>query len=209
MEACGAISIIPRKPELYCHQIFLEESLKKNLFILFMIVLVGGLFFVFNQPIPAGAQQEWVKAETAVDTWTFGVTSEGSAAYSQTAGRLITNVASFRANQGENEIYFIFPAAAEAKSVQAASVTILSREGTLPESASLTLKVVDLDGDWQQEASLPLDAMVILPGNWVDFTLSDLTGDLQIQPGQVLVAQLAFSAQGDLDIKAIFDIEVE
>jgi hypothetical protein len=187
----------------------LEVSLKKNIFILLMIVLNGGLFFVFNQPFHAEAQPTRFLSDSRVETWTFGVTSEGSAAYSETASRLITNVASFRANQGENEIYFIFPTSAETKTVQAASVNFLSRTGTTPNAATLSLAVVNLDGTWQHVVTQSLDALVITPGEWVDFTLSDVPADLLIAPGQTLVAHLTFSEQGDLDIKCIFDVEVD
>ncbi len=122
---------------------------------------------------------------------------------------MITNVASFRANQGENEIYFIFPAAAESKTVQAASVNFLSRTGTTPNAANLSLAVVNLDGTWHHAVTQSLDALVITPGDWVDFTLSDVATDLLIEPGQALVGHLIFSEPGDLDIKCIFDIEVE
>ena len=183
--------------------------MKKNIFILLLIVLIGGLFFVFNQPFHAEAQPTRFLSDSRVETWTFGVTSEGSAAYSETASRLITNVASFRANQGENEVYFIFPAPAETKTVQAGSVNFLSRSGTTPNTATLSLDVVNLDGTWQHTVTQSLDALVITSGDWVDFTLSDVPTDLVITPGQTLVAHLTFSEPGDLDIKCIFDIEVE
>ncbi len=66
---------------MYYSALYLEASLKKNGFIVLMIVLMGGLFFIFNQPFNADAQPTRLNSNFMTETWTFGITSEGSAAY--------------------------------------------------------------------------------------------------------------------------------
>ena len=171
-----------------------------------LIILLGGTV-LFTQTSAVTAMDARTKNTSGAETWNLGTTMEGSWQYADSAGRLVTNVASFRANQDVTDVYFVFPAAAEAKTVTAASVNLLSLSGTTPASALLTLEIYGVDGTLLQTITSDLDAKAMTPGVWNDFAIVDLNNS--ITAGNVLAAHLSFSGTSDLEIRCAFDIEVE
>ncbi len=183
--------------------------MKKSIPVFFAIVLIIGLFFIVNKTNQVEADSARAVGGENVETWVMGITSEGETQYSSLAGRIVTTVAGFRADRGVNEQYFVFPAPAELKVVNAASVNLISSNGSTPSGVFLTLEVHDLDGSLVHTVSDPIDVTLLSLNSWADFVLSQTAGDLEIQSGEVLVAHLSFAEAGDLDLQCIFDIEVE
>ena len=134
-----------------------------------------------------------------------------AASYATLAGRVAAQVAAFRSSElpGTEDKYFILPAPATAKSVHSARYYILSRGGSLPDTASLTLEVFNLDGTLQRTVSIgAVDLAAAGSGVWTAIPLSGQAADLTVQPGEFLAFRCAIAAGGDLDIRPMFEVEV-
>lgn len=187
----------------------MEFILRKSTVITIVFVIICGVLLIYK-PGQVVAHESRSVTPSTTETWVMGVTVEGSAAYAETAGRMVTNIASFRAAKG-TDMYYIFPASAEAKQVTEASFNIVSKEGSLPSSAEIKMEIVDMSGVVQHEASQTMDVLAPVVGTWVDFMLVDPIEDKTLEPGEVLVIHVIYpaNANADLDLKILFDIEVD
>lgn len=146
------------------------------------------------------------------EVWRLGFTFEGTADYATAIGRLASNVASFRSNRGVANIYFAFPPAASAKTVQAASVYIITRTGTYSGDATLALKVFSLAGVAQRTVSATsLDLETAATGAWTALTLSPTSADLALNAGEYLAFEMTLSVGSgdDLDVRPMFSVQVQ
>ncbi len=160
---------------------------------------------------PAG--QDISPAAVTGELWKLGITIEGGPpAYTRVIGQLAGAAAAFRSNRGA-DLYYVFPAPATQKTVQSARLYILDRTGTYSAgTAALTLEVFDFAGTSQRTVSAAsLDLQAAASGAWTVITLSGTTGDLQINPGEFLAFHLNLSggAAGDLDVRPVFEVEVQ
>ena len=148
---------------------------------------------------------------TTPEVWKLGFTSQGVSAYSAVIGRVASQVAAFRSAQG-TDIYYIFPAPASQKTVHKARFYILARTGSYGGTATLTLEILDYAGALQHSVSAAgVDMEAAAPGAWTDLTLSGTPADLEILPGEFLAFhfQLDGSSGGNLDVRPVFEVEVE
>jgi hypothetical protein len=146
------------------------------------------------------------------ESWRLGVTSEGSAAYNAIIGRAVGDVAVFRSNRGTANVYYIFPAPSTQRTVQAAKFYILSRSGTYSSDATLTLEILDYAGTVQHTVSATgINVQTAPTSTWTDVTLSGTPADLVIEPGEFLAFHFSLDSTpaGDLDVRPIFEVEVE
>jgi hypothetical protein len=161
------------------------------------------------EALPAQAQVE--AQATTPEFWKLGFTSEGASAYNAVIGRVASQVAAFRSNQ-DTDIFYIFPAPASQKTVQAARFYILDRTGSYGGTATLTLEILDYAGALQHSVSAAgVDMEAAAPGIWTDLTLSGTPADLQISPGEFLAFHFALSGAsgGSLDVRPVFEVEVQ
>jgi hypothetical protein len=163
-------------------------------------------------PEALSAQAQDVEAQaTTPEFWKLGFTSEGVSAYNTVIGRVTSQVAAFRSNQ-DTDIYYIFPAPASEKTVQAARFYILNRTGSYGGTATLTLEILDYAGALQHSVSAAgTDMEAAAPGTWTDLTLSGTPADLDILPGEFLAFHFALSGSsgGSLDVRPVFEVEVQ
>ena len=163
-------------------------------------------------PPPAAEATGWLApAFPFHEYWRLGFTSEGGAAYTAAIGRDVAGVAAFRSSRAGGDIYFIFPPSAETLEVRAIQANVLARSGAYSGTASLAFEVRALSGVLEHVVSAaPLDLEAAPAGEWAGVARSASPADLLIAPGQVLVARATFSegARDDLDVRAIFEIEV-
>lgn len=153
-----------------------------------------------------------VVAAAAPESWRLGVTSEIMSAYSAIIGRAASKVATFRSNRGTTDIYYVFPAPGAQRTVQAAKFHILSRTGAYPDSATLTLEILDYDGALRHTVNAAdVDVQAASPGVWTDITLSGVPADLEIMPGEFLAFHfnLDGAPAGDLNVHPIFEVQVQ
>jgi hypothetical protein len=149
---------------------------------------------------------------TPVETWKSGVTLEGDPGYANIEGRLLASSASFRSDRGVQDIYFAFPAAATARTVQLANFMIADRTGAYSGAATMTLEVLSFDGALQRTVSAQaVDLQTADLAQWAGLTISSNPDDLSIQPGEFLAVHfhLSDSPNGDLDVRPIFEIQVQ
>ena len=142
--------------------------------------------------------------------WRLGSTSEGVSSYDAVIGRLVSTAAAFRSDQA-TDIYYIFPAQARPNTVQAARFYILDRTGSYSGDATLMLETLDIAGGLQHSVSAAgTDLETAATDTWTDLTLSGLTADLEIRPGEFLAFhfQSSGSTGGSLDVHPVFEVEV-
>ncbi len=167
-----------------------------------------GLSALTAGPI-AAAEMAARRAQAAPQTevWRLGITLEGSAAYTNTAGRLATASAAVRGLQQHS--YFVFPAAADARTVASAHVNFLSRSGAPIDTVSATLVVVDYDGNILRALSAPISASAVPTGSWVTLPIT-VSGALTINPNEILAAHFDHGAAPDpnFDTRPAFEIVV-
>jgi hypothetical protein len=163
-------------------------------------------------PGPEALPAQDVEAQaTTPESWKLGFTSEGVSAYSAVIGRVASEVAAFRSNQA-TDIYYIFPAPASQKTVQAARFYILNRTGSYGGTATLTLEILDYASALQHTLSAAgADMGAAATGTWTDLTLSGTPTDLEIWPGEFLAFHFALSGPsgGSLDLRPVFEVEVQ
>jgi hypothetical protein len=153
-----------------------------------------------------------ITAAATSESWRLGVTSEGAAAYNAIIGRAVGDVAAFRSNRGTTDVYHIFPAPGTRRTVQAARFYILTRTGTYADAATLTLEILDYGGTVQHTVSAAgIDVTAAPTSTWTAITLSGTPADLEIAPGEFLAFHFSLSGApaGDLDVRPIFEVEVE
>ncbi len=141
----------------------------------------------------------------------LGITIEETSFYTTTLGRNATVAAAFRSDQATSDMYFVFPAPASEKTVQAASFNILDRSGSYAATASMTLQILDLAGNVQHTVSAaPIDLQTATPGVWTSVSLSGTPADLVISPGEFLAFHfnLSAGASEDLDVRPAFEVEI-
>ncbi len=181
-----------------------------------LVLLAAALLFVAAPGVAMVSAEKsaaipFSQSGTPSEFWKLGVTSQGSADYSAIAGRLAGEVAAFQSAEA-TDIYFVFPAPATTKTVRSARFYILSRSGSYAGDATMTLEIYDLAGSAQHLVSAsPVDMQAAATGAWTDVTLSGTAGDLEITPGEFLAFHFALSgaAGNDLDVRPIFEVEVE
>lgn len=134
-------------------------------------------------------------------------TSVGTPTYNTTLGRRISTVGTFRANRNVSDIYYLFPVATSASTVQAIQYHILSRTGTYhPADVNLSFAIYDNEG-WQQPISGNINLKAAETEQWL--SVADLA-TVTMAPGQFLAAQVSFEAgsAGDLDLRLQFEVDV-
>lgn len=145
------------------------------------------------------------------EVWRLGVTVEGSVGYDAVIGRVAAEAASFRSNRGVTDMYFIFPAPATQKTIQAARFYIVERSGSYSGTATMTLEILDFDGSVQHtasSASVNMGAAGV--GTWTNVALSGTSANLVISAGEYLAFhfQLSGAAGDSLDVRPVFEVEI-
>lgn len=164
-----------------------------------------------NMPVRAAAMPR-AASTSAPEVWRFGVTSEGDANYQAVIGRLVSASASFRSSRAVSDIYYLFSAAAQARTVQSAALNINSRTGTYTGTATIALEVRSYDGTLQRTLSTTaVDAQAAATGAWIDVPLVADSSAVVISPNEYLVFHFALGsgAGGNLDVRPIFEVVVE
>jgi hypothetical protein len=163
---------------------------------------------------PAAAQAKAARvaalAAAQSETWNLGITVEGAPAYNAVIGRLVSDVGAFRSARTA-QAATIFPAPANARTVQAASFYLLNRTGTYSGAATLSLVIYDYAGTPQHTVSATgVDLQTAPTGVWTPIALSGTPGDLVISPGEFLAFHFTLSdvAAGDLDVRPLFEVSV-
>jgi hypothetical protein len=179
-----------------------------------LVACIAALFIAMittNAPGQAAAMPR-AASTAASEVWRFGVTSEGDASYQAVIGRLVSASASFRSNRAVSDIYYLFPAAAQARTVQSAALNINSRAGTYTGSATIALEVRSYDGTLQRTLSTTaVDAQAAATGTWIDVPLVADPGAVIVSPNEYLAFHFALDsgAGGSLDVRPIFEVVVE
>jgi hypothetical protein len=172
-----------------------------------MIVWIGALpAAAKNGPGRTGDESASLSAEN----WNMGITVEGAPTYNAVVGRLVSDVGVFRSARAA-QAATIFPAPASDKSVETASVYLLSRSGTYTGTVTLTLAVYDFSGTLKHKVNaVDIDLQSSPTGAWIPLTLSSVVTDVSIAPGEFLAFcyTLGSAAGGDLDIRPLFDVTV-
>jgi hypothetical protein len=164
-----------------------------------------------RQIVPSGATTTAPAPATLHETWRLGFTREGPPTYSAVIGRVAGGVAAFRSEQAA-DIYFIFPGPATQKTVQSASLYVLSGTGDYSGSATLALEVIGYDGTRQHTASAAaMDIKGSAAGAWTSVGLSGTAGDWVISPGEFLAFHFHLDGApgGNLDVRPMFEVEVQ
>jgi hypothetical protein len=146
------------------------------------------------------------------EVWQLGIASEGDPSYTSVIGRFVSANASFRSDRGVSDIYFILPAPASSRTVNAAAWNIVSRSGTYTGTASLTLEVRNSAGTLQRTVSAtPVDLESAATGAWTDMLLSNDPANLTIAAGEHLAFHFALDGApaGDLDVRPVFEVVVQ
>jgi hypothetical protein len=155
----------------------------------------------------------WAAPTAASESWRLGVTSEGAASYGAIVRRDISEVAAFRSDRGTGDIYYVFPAPSSQRTIAAARFNIVSRSGAYSGgTAALTLEIIDFGGTMQHTVSAAeIDVQSAATGVWTALGLSGNPADLEIAPGEFLAVHFALSGGpgGDLDVRPIFEVDVE
>jgi len=146
------------------------------------------------------------------EAWRYGVTVEGTLSYAALDGRLLSEVAAFRAFRNTH-IYFVFPAPATAKTVTGIRMNILSRSGGYAAgNAFLLLQIFNFAGTSQHTVSSAVVDMEVSPtGVWIPLGLSGTAANRVISPGEFLAFHfyLTAGATGDLDVRPIFEVVLQ
>lgn len=186
---------------------------KAALFLL--LLLLAAALAVQNYFVPTVIAQANRPAAASLATtaeyWKMGVTLENTRVYSAVAGRLLTESASFRSAKA-GDIYFVFPAAADERTIQSVRYLLLGRSGSYGAVSTLTLEIFDLDGNLLRTASAaPLNLTTPSLNTWGSLVLSANAANLTLHPGEFLAFHCNFSggAGGDLAIYPVFEIEVQ
>jgi hypothetical protein len=180
--------------------------------LLLLALAATALFVLPAAPGQAVAGRQQAGAAAPAEAWRLGVTSEGDASYTMVIGRLVDANASFRSNRGVDDIYYIFPAPASARTVKSAAWNIISRSGTYTSTASLALEVRNAGGVLQRTVSAaPVDLQTAATGAWATLALAASPASLVIGPGEHLVAHFALGGApaGDLDVRPVFEVVVQ
>jgi hypothetical protein len=141
----------------------------------------------------------------------MGVAVDGAPAYSGVVGRLVSNTGTFRSARAAQDT-FIFPAPASSRTVEAASVYLLDRNGTYaPGTATLSLVIYNFAGVVQHTVTAAdIDMQTASTGAWIELSLSANPDDLLISSGEFLGFhfRLSDAPGGDLDIHPLFEVSV-
>jgi hypothetical protein len=173
-----------------------------------LLILLALLFGFSGAPQRATAGGTPATAEA----WRLGISSEGNAAYTALIGRSAESIASFRSNRGVQDIYFIFPATAQTRTIQSVMLNIVSRTGSYANVANLTFEIRSADGTLQHTVSAsPLNLQAATTANWLTIALSANAANLTLAPGEHLVAHFNLTdvPGGDLDVRPLFEVVVQ
>jgi hypothetical protein len=180
-----------------------------------LLFLLGALALViWRTAWPAAAQARAARvavlAAAQPETWNLGITVEGAPTYDAVIGRLVSDVGAFRSARTA-EAVTIFPAPANARTVQAACFYLLSRTGGYSGAATLSLVIYDYAGTLQHTVSATgIDLQAVPTGVWTPIALSATPADLVISPGEFLAFRFTLSgaAGDDLDVRPLFEVSV-
>lgn len=173
----------------------------------FLVLLLGVLTL---GPSEAEAIKSLQTAPTA-ESWRLGVTSEGSAAYSNLIGRDVSEIAAFRSWRAKDS-YYLFPASGVRRTVQTARLLLITRTGAYDQAATLSLEILDYAGTVRHTVSATsVDLKTASVGTWTSLQLSATAANLQIDPGEVLAFHFSLGGDpaGDLDVRPIFEVDVQ
>ena len=117
-------------------------------------------------------------ASFSSENWNLGVTVEEAPTYTAVVGRLVSDVGSFRSARAA-QAATIFPAPASQKTIEAASVYLLSRSGSYSGTATLSLAVYDFSGRTLKHKvnAVDIDLQTSPTGAWIPLTLSNTATD--------------------------------
>jgi hypothetical protein len=146
------------------------------------------------------------------ESWRYGVTVEGALSYLALDGRLLSEVASFRSAR-DDDIYFVFPAPASAKTVTAIRYYIVSRSGSYAAgNATATLQIYTFAGTLQHTVSATaINLATSATGSWQTNGMSATLADRVINPGEFLAFHFHLNAGvgGTLDVRPIFEVTLQ
>ena len=194
------------------------KTMQRSLWMIFvaglaLAALLGLLVVLTGQVTPAAAdEQDTTAGDLEAEVWRTFVTTEGEAAYRAVAGRAAGEMATFRSNRGESDLYAVFPAPGAGRSVQSARWLALDRSGAYSGTATLYLEVRDLDGVLQHTVSAKtLDLQTAPLATWQRIKLAPLPEDRAIEPGEYLAFHLSLDSgsAGDLEAHLLLEVEVE
>lgn len=201
---------------LYTVLDYKENTLHKlfRLNILLLILVVAAIF-LWRVTLPVAAREGSGRtgSESASfysENWNLGITVEGVPSYTAVVGRLVCDVGAFRSARTASAAT-IFPAPASQKTIETASVYLLSRSGTYTGTVTLSLEIYDFSGALKHKVNtVDIDLQTSPTGAWLPLTLSPTAADLTIAPGEFLAFTYTLSgaAGGNLDIRPIFDVTV-
>lgn len=180
--------------------------------LLLILCLLAVLALGDGRPAPAQAGPPAAPAAPDVfpqERWRYGVTVESPLSYAALDGRLLAETAAFRSARSAN-IYFVFPAAATARTVKEIRYYILSRSGGYTTGdATLALKVYNFAGVYQRQvSSATINIEVATVNSWNSLTVAPSAA---INPGEFLAFHFSLSAAagGTLEVRPIFEVTVE
>lgn len=145
------------------------------------------------------------------ETWRTGVTVEDDPIYSLLEGRSLADNAIFRSANAA-DYYYIFPAAANSKTIQSAQFYVLNRSGSYAGNVKLTLKVYNFTGSLiKTVTSSPVDLKTALQDSWINIPLSASPDNLVVNTGEFLAFNVNYDLGlgGSLDIRLLFEVQVD
>ena len=185
---------------------------RRNKLILGGSILILLLLGVFSQGAAEAKRSSAQDLENPIETWKSGITVEADPAYLNVQGRLLSTSASFRSDQAAQDVYYLFPAPATARTIQTASYLVVDRSGSYPALATFSLEIFALDGTYLRSVTTSsIDAQTTDMGTWNLMTLSTHPEDLVIQPGEFLAVHFSLEdiPYGNLLVRPIFEIQVK
>lgn len=145
------------------------------------------------------------------ESWRTGVTVVNDPIYSLLEGRSLADNAIFRSAKAA-DYYYIFPAAANSKTIQSAQFYVLNRSGSYAGNVELTLKVYNFSGSLLRTVtSSPVNLKTAVLNAWINIPLSASPGNLVVNPGEFLAfnVYLDLGLGGSLDIRLLFEVQVD
>lgn len=191
----------------------MQELFRKRYLVCLLSI---GMMIVFFIVLPVAAKEgsgrtDDKSASLTTENWNMGITVEGAPSYTAVVGRLVSDVGVFRSARS-TQAATIFPAPASQKTIETASVYVLSRSGTYTGTVSLSLEIYDLSGTLKHKVNtVDIDLQTSPTDAWIPLTLSTSSTNLTISPGEFLAFtyKLSGGTGGNLDVRPLFDVTVE
>lgn len=129
--------------------------------------------------------------------------------------QVVSRSASFNSDffDGSTDLYRAFAdAPATEKTIRSIQFHVIERQGSYIGNATLTLEILDYDGNLQHMVSLSaINMQTTSTGVWNALSLSGTPSDLVVMPGEFLAVHwsLSGSTGGNLEVSTIFEVEVQ